>query len=195
MNDLENARAILERARDSLTRRLVENVNEYSDRLLEDAAGGSYMDEIETLQSRIGNRLNSIKIMLSNLPTNETPSDANGADVAVAPYQDRIAQAETPNENFATFGRKIAANDIPGASRALAELFNVNTTLAHRCASIFRDSLNRDPNTIQKAMQLRTTIQAGQDNDSLMLLWDCFGLQGLDAVRILETLKARFIST
>ena len=73
----------------------------------------------------------------------------------------------------------------------MAELLEVNQKLGRKCAVSFRDRCNEDPTIIQKAMLLRTKLIAGENNDSLMILWDCFRLQGLQAVEVLQSLKAR----
>ena len=66
--------------------------------------------------------------------------------------------------------------------------------LATKCATAFRDKFNDDPHTLNKAMGLRSKLIAGENNDLLMILWDCFGLQGLHAVTALQTLKASLVA-
>jgi len=91
---------------------------------------------------------------------------------------------------FALFGQQIIAGDLDQAGWTLSELLDVDPKVGLRCATAFRDRLNEDPMTIQKAMSLRARITEGKHNDSLMILWDCFGLQGLEAIAAINTLRA-----
>lgn len=131
-------------------------------------------------------------------PTTEATAPKSPIDphATVAPHAPVYSQAtpasssNVPPMKFALFAQQAAANDIAGASQTLMPLLNVSEAAATRAATHFRDRLNEDPTTIQKAMSLRATLTAGKQNDSLMLLWDCFGLQGLQAVSAMATLKA-----
>jgi hypothetical protein len=202
MDNRQRARKILEEARELLADRLVEQIVESGDGILEDAEGYSYMDEIDSLQERIGGRLNNINVMIGNLPASEPVRKepmpvAEEAPVSSVGSKEAVAEEASPPVpvNFALFGQQIAANDIDGAGRTLSELLDVDQTLARRCATAFRDRLNEDPTTIQKTMRLRSKLMAGEHNDSLMILWDCFGLQGLQAVTVLQTLRASMAAT
>jgi len=197
MNNRKRALAILKQARGLLASRLSENIIESADGILEDAEGGSYLDEIDSLQERVGGRLNNINLMISSLavgePAVEEPKPAT-EDTSVSTTGSETISDPHP-KNFALFGQQIAANDVDSAGQTLAEVLNVNPELAHQCATDFRDRFNQDPVIIQKAMQLRTRLLAGENNDSLMILWDCFRLQGPQAIAVLQTLKVRLAST
>ena len=193
MNNRIRALAILKQARELLANRLIENIIDSADGILEDAEGSSYMDEIDSLQDRVGGRLNNINLMISNLTVGEPASAepisaAKEASVSTPAPQGMDAPQPT---NFAMFGKQIVANDIDAAGRTLAELLDVDPKLAQQCATAFRDCFNEDPTIIQKAMQLRARLLAGENHDSLMILWDCFRLQGPQALAVLQTLKAR----
>ena len=193
MDKRKRALSILEQARDLLGQRLIEDIIESGDSILEDAEGCSYMDEIDTVHQRVGGRLNSINIMIANLPA----ADSTGAEPESATLETPVAalepeETEVPKPvNFVLFVEQIGANDVDGAARTLSELLDVDEESAHHCATSFRDRLNEDPTTLQRVMQLRTKLIAGENNDSLMILWDCFRLQGPQAVEVLQTLKAR----
>lgn len=49
-----------------------------------------------------------------------------------------------------------------------------------------------NPDLFGKAMKLRSDLESGNVNGALMLLWECFGLQGLESLGVLQTLKTRF---
>ena len=193
MDNRKRALAILKEARELLTDRLIENIIESGDGILEDAEACSYMDEIDLLQERIGGRLNSINLMIGNLSAGKPAGEEQESAAEETPAS--TASPEEANDpkpiDFALFGQQIAANDIDSAGKTLSVLLDVDEKIAHQCATSFRDRLNDDATTIQKAMLLRAKLMAGKNNDSLMILWDCFGLQGLIAVEVLQTLKSR----
>jgi hypothetical protein len=196
MDNRKQALAILEEAQELLANRLIESIIESKEGILEDADGCSYMDEIDSLQERIGGRLANINLMIVNLPPekaepNESEPTASYASATEVGSDDTVT--EKPKD-FALFGQQIGANDIDGAGQTLAKLLDVDHTVAYHCATAFRDRLNEDPTTIQKAMQLRTKLVSGKHNDSLMILWDCFGLQGPQAIEVMATLKARLVT-
>ena len=196
MDERERAMSILIRARELLANRLIDSILEADEKILEDAEGCSYMDEIERLQEQVGGRLNSINTMIANLAAGKPSGQGPAKDAAEGTHSSVEAgeteQTDPPQRaNFALFAEQIAANDLEGAGQTLSELLEVDPTLALQCATSFRDRLNEDPTTIQKAMRLRIELMAGNNNDSLMILWDCFRLQGPQAVEVLQRLKAR----
>lgn len=65
---------ILQQARDLLSQRLIERVVESQEQILDDAAGQSYLSEIESLYEQLGSRLAHVNTMLSNLPLDEPVS-------------------------------------------------------------------------------------------------------------------------
>jgi len=193
MDQRDYALSILKQARDLLSDRLIESIAESADGILEDAEGCSYMGEIEVIQEKIGGRLNQINMLIANFPVggqaDQEPTPV--AQVAPAPTSAPVA-AEVPGpEKFALFSQQIAANDLESAGETLADLLEVDQTTGIRCATSFRERLRADPTTIQKAMLLRNKLMTGKNNDSLMILWECFRLQGLQAVEVLQTLKTR----
>jgi len=186
------ALSILKQARTLLTNRLIESIAESAEGILEDAEGCSYMEEIEALQEKIGGRLNSINRMIANFPVNN-PSDQEQAlaSQSTPPSVENPVNAGTrPPEKFALFSQQIAANELAAAGKTLAELLDVDQFTGIQCAEFFQKRINEDPAILEKAMLLRAKLTAGENNDSLMLLWDCFRLQGLQAVEVLQTLKS-----
>ncbi len=203
MDDHAIAMSILCHAREILADRMIESILDAENQILEDAQGDSYMNEIETLQESVGERLNSVNVMLANLSVIEPVDETMAFDfenpivflgsIALNEEFDESRPTESP-ANFALFAEQIAADDVEGAGQTLAELLEVDLKLAQRCATSFRDRLNEDPTTIEKAMRLRVELMAGNHNDSLMILWDCFRLQGPLAFNVLQTLKSRLLA-
>ena len=111
----------------------------------------------------------------------------NGLEQA-APY----AAGEEQNERvtFETFVGQLRSADMQGAGATLGVLFGVDAQRGVRCATDFAEKFVADPTVMLKAMNLRTELQAGNTNASLMLLWECFGLRGLESIGAIQTLKA-----
>jgi hypothetical protein len=86
-------------------------------------------------------------------------------------------------------------NDVEAAGRTLAKLLDVSPERGRECAQRFRDQLREQPQFLQKAMNLRHELAAGSPNGALLLLWECFGLQGVESLAALQTLKARMNTT
>ncbi len=68
MDQLSEAIAILQKARDALAARLTERIVDSQLEIVEDAEGGSYLSEIEAIYEQLGGRLAHVNAMLSNLP-------------------------------------------------------------------------------------------------------------------------------
>ena len=97
--------------------------------------------------------------------------------------------------NFQDFVRYALANDVEQAGRVLAELLEVTPERGRQCAQRFRDQLRERPQFLHKAMTLRQELASGSINGALILLWECFGLQGMESIAALQTLKSRLAAT
>jgi hypothetical protein len=93
--------------------------------------------------------------------------------------------------SFQSFAERIMANDVDGAGIVLAGLFDVSVERGRQCARRFQEQLSERPQFLQKAMGLRHELTSGSVNGSLILLWECFGLQGIESLSALQSLKAR----
>ncbi len=113
-------------------------------------------------------------------PSDVLPSDVGPGDVAP------VGEA-----SFRSFGTQIFTGDLDAAGESLAELFDVDAQRGRRCAETFAEQLSRSPEVMTKAMSLRQEIATANFNSSLMLLYECFGLQGLEAISVLQTLMSR----
>jgi hypothetical protein len=213
---------ILQQARDLLAERLTERIREAREQILEDAEGNSYLSEIEQIYEQLGGRLAHLNAMLSNLPPAEEPQAAETTtthtaspvftDVAAATFPSTIDATPpfpvdeplalpAPDQRTVTlaapatfqgFALQIHASDLEAAGRSLAELFAVDAARGRRCAEVFSAQLAVNPDLFGKAMKLRADLESGNVNGALMLLWECFGLQGLESLGVLQTLKMRF---
>ena len=203
MNDIARAKEILAQARDALVERIAHRIVEAQEEILDDATGQSYMSEIEGIYEQLGGRLNHVNAMLANLPAEQKTPAASGPEgpmetpvmetpVMETPVMETpVMETQGQEVTFETFVQKIRADDLEAAGAALAELFQVDTDQGQRCAQIFSDQLQQQPEFLVKAMNLRNHLATGNHNDSLMLIWECFGLQGLEAVKVMQLLQAR----
>jgi hypothetical protein len=105
--------------------------------------------------------------------------------------EDGAEDARAMPISFQSFAERIMANDVDGAGIVLAGLFDVSVDRGRQCARRFQEQLSERPQFLQKAMGLRHELTAGSVNGSLILLWECFGLQGIESLSALQSLKAR----
>lgn len=102
------------------------------------------------------------------------------------------AVVSPPAITFQAFAERVLANDVEGAGTVLAGLFDVSGARGRDCAKRFQEQLAERPQMLQKAMGLRGELAAGSVNGALLVLWECFGLQGLESLAALQSLKSRF---
>jgi hypothetical protein len=217
MNNRARAISVLQQARDVLANRLSERILEARQEIIDDAEGTSYLSEIEAIYDQLGGRLAHVTTMLSNLPPSE---DAGGVEVASGePIYSDVATAQPGHSDaagalgplalpspaiaaevsppaaapitFQMFAAQIHTGDLEGAGRSLAALFDVDVARGRRCAEVFYQHLASNPDLPSKAMRLRVELIAGSVNGALMLLWECFGLTGVESLGVVQTLKAR----
>lgn len=205
MNDRTRAIEVLQRARDLLAERLTERVLESREEILADALGMSYLSEIETIYEQIGSRLHHVSLMLSNLPADKaaqeepmsepeeaTPTLAFPSLPAPRPVAG-LLPLPMPVEplTFKTFVLHVQAGDMARAGIALAGLFNFDLQRGTECAQLFYERSRANPQLIFKTMRLRNELMSGRTNRLLMLLWECFGLQGSESIDVMHTLRSR----
>lgn len=189
------AHSVLVRTRDILTERLTERILEDEQEILDDARGVDYMDDISRLYESVGSKLGQINLMIANLPVDAAPQpnppmvkQPTGVKIPSS-----VPAAATPDEprTFATFGKQIASNQIEAAAQTLSELLAISPTLALHSANCFSQQFHSDPHMIQKTMQLRAELFAANTNNCLVILDECFGLQGIEAVQVVQHLLSQ----
>jgi hypothetical protein len=216
MNERARAIAILNQARDVLIERLTERILDSEPAILDEVGGLAYSSELDTLYEHFGLRLSHINVLLSNLPPETDvapqPIECEPADATMTAttaetiypleqidtssfgqasvYPETFAGQSSP-ASFQLFTRQVQAGDVTAAGHSLAELFELDEVRALACATTFREEYNKSPEVLLKAVQLRHEIQSGSANGALVLLWECFGLQGMESVGVLQSLKAR----
>ena len=215
MNDRVRALAILKQAREILLQRLTERVLENEDEILDDARGESYMGEIDSLYEQIGTPLVHLNQLLSAVPADDDDAqgvhDTHAAHAAAHSYAEIVppawpevpalpaprgsatseAATDEPAISFQTFAAQMQVDDLAGAGESLAFLFDLPPERAQRCADHFYRQMHEDAEFLRKAMQLRRELASGGYNGALMLLFQCFGLSGIESIGVYQVLKAR----
>jgi len=218
MDDRALAISILERAREILAARLAERIIDAGEEIIEDALGNSYSSEIESIHEQVGLRLTHVNAMLNSLPpTARNVPGLPGADQSgqaggesipagelpeplAGPYANGVATdaamatstgaAPSGGPSFQNFIQQIMAGDVDAAGETLAALLDVPRDRGRRCAATFAERLATQPDFMARAMRLRGELQSGSINGSLMLLSECFGLQGMESIGAMQALKA-----
>ena len=192
----KHALSILVRTRDILAERLTDRVLEDEQQLLDDASGADYMDDISRLYESVGNKLGQINLMIANLPVEKEP--VQKPQTFKPPMAMKMPQgspagtsASDAPRTFAMFGQQVASNQLETAAETLSELLAIGPEQALRSAKCFSEKLQSDPHTIQKTMQLRAELFAGNTNKCIMILSECFGLEGIEALQVVKHLFAQ----
>lgn len=227
MSARNHAISILTQARDALLRRMTEQIVEHSDELLADAAGESFLSEIEELYDRMGTKLSHLNQMISSIPPEmEPPSGGDSSGMVfeedftrpafeVIPYSnpsEEVFRSDTASSTppllglpapaepssakpplakpaFAQFMLFVESNRLEEASETLAPLLALPLTRVSRCVDWFSERFREDSQVVSRAMRIRHEIAANKNNDALSLLHECFGLQGMEAIIALQTLR------
>jgi hypothetical protein len=114
----------------------------------------------------------------------------DAARQATMPAEGGATEAATAGAaSFQSFIKQIMAGDVDAAGETLAALLDVQRDRGRRCAATFAQRLAAQPDFLAKAMRLRGELQSGSINGSLMLLWECFGLQGMESIGAMQALK------
>lgn len=96
--------------------------------------------------------------------------------------------------SFAVFAAQIRGDELRDAARTLSILMDISEARGMQCVRIFHRRWEDDESFILKAMQLRGEVISSSYNSALMLLAECFGLVGIEAIGVLQTLRGRFVS-
>jgi hypothetical protein len=217
-SEQEQAVELLTQARDILAARLTERVLELGSDLLDDARGESYANEIDSLYDQIGTRLNQVNTLLAGLPaTCDAPpaesfstsipgieqsphfvvqnvSTTSDSDCEISAIEDLITTQEPTNRtsepsSYPLFVQDIIRRDTASAGLRLVGVLELTPERAERCAARFREQLDRDPAFLGKVQGLRRALNSGDSNQALLLLWECFGLQGEESVTAVQALR------
>ncbi|MDA0834187.1 MAG: hypothetical protein O2955_08770 [Planctomycetota bacterium] len=102
---------------------------------------------------------------------------------------DTLTSATLPT--FGDFAQKIMVGNITAAAQVLSLLLDLPMERARKCTEWFHRRMQSDENFLQQARKLRESVRAANVNDTLDILWHCFGLQGFEAVAIWPRLRSQ----
>jgi hypothetical protein len=216
MDPHSQALSILQNARDALSARLAQRIIESEQEIVEDAEGGSYLSEIETIYDQLGGRLTHLNAMLANLPpaaagsASDAASEVIYADLASSPsstfdvdatgplpilalpapaaYEEEVVEQPLV-EVFAGIVLCAQAGESNGAARLISELFDIKPSQARRGAMAFERQLARFPELGRRFEQLGADIDETNEYAAATLLGECFEFQPIDALLLVRSLK------
>ena len=219
MNPRVEAISILQQARDMLAERLTERVLEARQEILDDAEGVTYLSEIETVYEQLGGRLAHINTMLSHLPPVDdasSPDTPHGEPVftdvrttydssyeldmpvislplalpapAVSEERPQLTLAPPSLQSFALY---VQTGDVETAARCLTDLLNLPAARGRACIDAFLQRWAIQPDLLHRVVLLRSELQSGNVTPSLTMLSECFGLQGMESISALQSLRSR----
>ena len=105
----------------------------------------------------------------------------------------RTAEAELLPPNFHMFAAQMREGDVLAAGKTLGYLLDLSEARGVQCARVFHRRWQEDAAFLPKAMQLRNEVNSGGFNNALVLLAECFGLLGIEAIGALQTLRSRYL--
>ena len=108
-----------------------------------------------------------------------------------APRTEEADEIVAPS--FAAFAAQVRGDELRDAARTLSSLMDISEARGMQCVRIFHRRWEDDESFLLKAMQLRGEVISSSYNSALMLLAECFGLVGIEAIGVLQTLRARFV--
>lgn len=116
-----------------------------------------------------------------------------------APTEDGPAAEEAvPPEGeltFRDFLQTISSRDTEQGGHVLSELFDLSEVRGRQCAQHFLQQYEAQPEFLLRAMRLRRELRVGTANSVLLLLWECFGLQGVESLTVMRRLQDRVART
>ena len=75
------------------------------------------------------------------------------------------------------------------AAKILKDLFQIDGYLAALYTANYCEKMKTDISTTMKTLQLKDALNAGRQNDAILLLVDCFKVSGIEAIGLYVTLN------
>jgi len=93
------------------------------------------------------------------------------------------------SEGFAQFVSYIEDEKIESAGNLLGEMLGLSPVSGVRSAEVFAQRFQENDSIVLKAMQIREKLNYSRYNDALMLIHECFGLQGVEAMMAMHKMQ------
>jgi hypothetical protein len=94
---------------------------------------------------------------------------------------------------FRDFAGAVMQGDIPRATQVLETLLALPPDQAQTATDFFRArATSGDPAFLPKAMQLRTAVTSGTDDEIFSILVECFGLTAAQRDAVISAVRKRY---
>ncbi|MEW4562939.1 hypothetical protein AB1K70_10465 [Bremerella sp. JC770] len=90
---------------------------------------------------------------------------------------------------FARFVSHIEQGETDQAGDVIAQILGLSPFSGMKCAETFATRYESDTAVVVKAMRIRQELTHNRFNDALMLMHECFGLQGIEAMIALQKMR------
>jgi len=90
---------------------------------------------------------------------------------------------------FAQFVSHIEQGELDQAGDVIANILGLSPFSGMKCAETFAARYESDTAVVVKAMRIRQELTQNRFNDALMLMHECFGLQGIEAMIALQKMR------
>lgn len=94
-----------------------------------------------------------------------------------------------PSSLFVLLVKAIENNEIEQASKLLMVLFELGEENAKKASLYYRKEYEKNPDIHTKIMQIKLELINENANEALLLIYQCFGLQGPVAINVLLSLQ------
>ena len=91
--------------------------------------------------------------------------------------------------NFKVFGIAVVEGKLEEAAKIMRDMIECDLSMAEKITDHFNQKFKETPNIIMQTMQIRSSIEMGQQNDALMSIQNIFGVTGVEAIKILNVMK------
>lgn len=106
------------------------------------------------------------------------------------PGPKKASSAPAEPATFKSFHKAAAGGDIESAGAILAQLLEIPMEAARDAAKFYSKRFAEDNSHVLRTMLLRSEIKSGLVNTILVLLRECFGLEGQNALLAYNCLKS-----
>lgn len=90
---------------------------------------------------------------------------------------------------FARFVSHVEKGEIDQAGDVIGQILGLSPFGGLKCAETFAARYDNDTAVVVKAMRIRQELTQNRFNDALMLMYECFGLQGIEAMVALQKMR------
>lgn len=130
-------------------------------------------------------------VRLPHFPLAITPEE-EVAEVAGRPDLIGLPAPGTPLPKapaFARFVSLIEQGSVDEAGDLIGQILGLSPFSGMKSAQTFHKNYQSDTSVVVKAMRIRHELVAHRFNDALMLMHECFGLQGIEAMVALQKMR------